>query len=105
VVSPKLEMQRTAGKLAFFLAGAYLIVLFGLAVTTATGNPIPLVGWPIALVPAAAFVYSSIDAVKLHQTEDDATAKHLWRRSLFYAVIGTALMVAAVVVINRIEAA
>jgi hypothetical protein len=103
VVSPKLEMQRTIGKLAFFLAGVYLLVVFGLVISTATGNPIPVVGWPIALVPAAAFVYSFIDAVKLHRTADEAATTQLWRRSILYAVIGSALTVAAVVVINRIE--
>ncbi|MFI6079104.1 hypothetical protein ACIA5C_47120 [Actinoplanes sp. NPDC051343] len=103
MVSPKLEMQRTAGKLAFFLAGVYLIVVFGLVVSTATGNPIPIVGWPIALVPAIAFVYAFIDAVKLHRTADDVESTKLWRRSLLYAVIGSVLTVAAVVIINRIE--
>ena len=102
MVSPKLEMQRTAGKLAFFLAGVYLLVIFGLVVSTATGNPIPLLGWPIALVPAAAFVYSCIDAVKLHRTADNAESTRLWRRSLFYAVIGAVLTVAAIIIINRI---
>jgi cytochrome b561 len=103
VVSPKLEMQRTAGKLAIFLAGIYVLVVFGLIVSTATGNPIPLVGWPIALVPAAAFVYSFIDAVKLHRTADVDESTRLWRRSLLYAVIGSALTIAAVVIINKIE--
>ena len=85
MVSPKLEMHRTAGKLAFFLAGIYLLVLFGLVVSTATGNPIPLIGWPMVLIPATAFAYSSIDAVKLHRTVDDAESTRLWRRSLLYA--------------------
>ena len=102
MVSPKLELQRTAGKLAFFLTGIYLLVVFGLAVSTATGNPIPLLGWPMVVVPATAFVYSVIDAVKLHRTTDNAESTRLWRRSLLYAVIGMTLTVAAVIVINRI---
>ena len=102
VVSPKLEMQRTAGKLAIFLAGIYLLVLFSMVVSTLGGDPVPLLGWPMALIPAAAFVYSFIDAVKLHRTTDEEEAKRLWRRSLFYAVIGAVLTVAAVVIINRL---
>jgi 4-hydroxybenzoate polyprenyltransferase len=102
VVSPRLEMQRSAGKFAIFLAGVYALVLFALVVSTVTGSPIPLVGWPMALVPAAAFGYSFIDAVKLHRTTDGPEATRLWRRSLLYAVIGTALTVVAVVVINQI---
>lgn len=102
MVSPKLEMRRSAGKLAVFLAGVYLLVLLSLVVSTATGKPIPLIGWPIALVPGAAFVYSSVDAVKLHQTTDEDDSKKQWRRSLSYAAIGSALLIAAVVIIHRI---
>lgn len=95
-------MQRSAGKLAFFLAGIYLMVLFGVVVSTAFGSPIPLLGWPILLLPAAAFVYSIIDAVRLHRTTDIATTTRLWRRSLLLAVIGTGVMILAVVITNRI---
>jgi hypothetical protein len=95
-------MQRSAGKLTFFLAGIYLMVLFGVVVSTASGSPIPLLGWPILLLPAAAFVYSIIDAVRLHRTSDIATTTRLWRRSLLLAVIGTGVMVLAVVITNRI---
>lgn len=102
MVSPKLDMQRAAGKLAIFLAGVYALVLFGLVVSTASGDPIPLVGWLIALVPAAAFVYSFVDAVRLHRTVEADQATALWRRCLLYAVIGTVLAVGAVVLINRI---
>ncbi|MCY1143591.1 hypothetical protein OWR29_36795 [Actinoplanes sp. Pm04-4] len=102
MVSPKLDMQRAAGKLAIFLIGVYALVLFGLVVSTASGDPIPLVGWPIALVPAVAFVYSFVAAVRLHRTAEPDQTAVLWRRSLLYAVIGTVLAVAAVVIINRI---
>ncbi|GGN26572.1 hypothetical protein FHR83_005056 [Actinoplanes campanulatus] len=100
--NPRLDMQRSAGKLAIFPAGIYLLVLFGVVVSTASGSPIPLIGWPILLLPAAAFSYSIIDAVKLHRTSDIAETTRLWRRSLLLAVIGTGLMVLAVVITNRI---
>jgi phosphoglycerol transferase MdoB-like AlkP superfamily enzyme len=95
-------MQRGAGKFAIFLVGIYALVLFGLVVSAVTGNPIPLAGWPAALVPGAAFGYAFIDAVKLHRTTDPATATKLWRRSLLLAVIGTVLLVGATIIINRI---
>jgi hypothetical protein len=102
VISPKLEAQRTAGKLSFFVAGVYVLVVFGLVVSTATGNPIPLIGWPMVLIPAVAFAYSVIDAVKLHRTTDDAETTRLWRRSLLFAAVGAFLTVAAVIIVNRI---
>jgi hypothetical protein len=41
-------------------------------------------------------------AVRLHRTAEPGQTAVLWRRSLLYAVIGTVLAVAAVVIINRI---
>ena len=102
MVNPRLEMQRLAGKFAFFFAGVYLLVLFGLVVSTASGDPIPLLGWPLILIPAGAFVPSCLAAVKLHRTTDGAALTDLWRRSLLYAAIGVVLMVAAVLIIERI---
>ncbi|WP_433828772.1 hypothetical protein ACQP2E_05440 [Actinoplanes sp. CA-015351] len=102
MVNPRLEMQRSAGKFAFFLTGVYLLVVFGLVVSTTTGYPIPIIGWPIVLLPGAAFVYSFIDAVKLHRTTDETATARLWRRSLLLAAIGMALLVAAVIIVNRI---
>ncbi|WP_229070820.1 hypothetical protein [Actinoplanes sp. DH11] len=102
MVSSRLDMQRGAGKFAIFLTGVYLLVIFGLVVSTTTGYSIPLLGWPIMLLPGAAFVVSFLDAVKLHRTADEVQAARLWRRSLLYAVAGTALLIAAVVIINGI---
>jgi hypothetical protein len=64
VVSQKLEMQRAAGKFAFLLAGVYLLTILALVVSAATGEPIPPVGLPMMLVPAAAFGYSCRYAVR-----------------------------------------
>jgi hypothetical protein len=103
LINPKLEMQRLAGKFAFLFAGVYLILLFSAVVTTATGAPIPLIGWPLMLIPAAAFVPSVIEAVKLHQTTDAAVLSALWWRSLGLAVAGLVLAVVAVIIVGRIE--
>ncbi|MEV8507867.1 hypothetical protein AB0368_24015 [Actinoplanes sp. NPDC051475] len=72
MVKPKPEMQRLAGKFAFLFTGVYLIILLSAVVTTASGEPIPLVGWPLLLLPAAAFVPSCIEGVRLHRTTDAA---------------------------------
>jgi hypothetical protein len=103
VVDPKLEMQRLAGKFAFFFTGIYLLILFGAVVTTVKGDPIPLIGWPLLLIPAAAFGPSFLDAVKLHRSIDGAELGRLWWRSLGMAVIGMLLAVTAVVIVGRIE--
>jgi len=102
VDGPRLEMHRSAGKLAIFLAGIYLLLLFAAAVSTASGNPIPLIGWPILLLPGPVFVVSFIDAVKLHRSSEVALTTRLWRRSLLLAIAGTGLMVLAAVITNRI---
>jgi hypothetical protein len=103
VVNPKVEMQRLAGKFAFLFAGVYLIILFSAVVSAATGNPIPLIGWPLLLIPAAAFVPSFIEGVRLHRTTDAAELSQLWWRSLGMAAIGLALAVAAVLIVGKIE--
>jgi hypothetical protein len=103
VVNPKLEMQRLAGKVAFLFAGVYLLILFSAVVTTSTGAPIPLVGWPLLLIPAAAFVPSFVEGVKLHRTTDAAVLSRLWWRSLGMAAIGLVLAVTAVIIVGRIE--
>lgn len=102
MINPKLEMQRLAGKFAFLFAGVYLIIVFSAVVTTATGAPIPLVGWPLLLIPAAVFVPSFVEGVKLHRTTDAVVLSRLWWRSLGLAVIGMALAVAAVIIVERI---
>jgi hypothetical protein len=102
VVNPKVELQRVAGKFAFFFAGCYLLVLFGAAVTTVNGDPIPVLGWLLLLLPAAAFVPSVLDAVKLHRSADTAALSQLWWRTLAFAAVGLALLVAAAVLVERI---
>ena len=103
MVNPKLEMQRLAGKFAFLFAGVYLLIVFSAVVSTATGAPIPLVGWPLLLIPAAVFVPSLVEGVKLHRTTDAALLSRLWWRSLGLAVIGLVLAIAAVIIVGRIE--
>jgi hypothetical protein len=63
-------MQQRAGKLAFF-CGIYLIIVFGAAVTTATGEPIPVMGWPLLLIPAAAsFRHSSTASSRVRRSRE-----------------------------------
>jgi hypothetical protein len=95
-------MQRLAAKVAFLFTGVYLIILFSAVVSTATGDPIPLIGWPLLLIPAAAFVPSVIEGVRLHRTSDAAARSRLWWRSLSLAVVGLALAVAAVLIVGEI---
>jgi hypothetical protein len=103
VVNPKVEMQRLAGKFAFLFAGVYLIILFSAVVSAATGDPIPLIGWALLLIPATAFIPSFLEGVRLHRTTDAAALSQLWWRSLGLAAVGLALAVGAVLIIGRID--
>ncbi|MEU4427560.1 hypothetical protein AB0F81_43630 [Actinoplanes sp. NPDC024001] len=102
MIKAKLEMQRAAAKFAIFLTGIYALMLFALLVSTLKDGMTPIAAWPIILTPGAAFIYSFVDAVKIHRTTDEGEAAKLWRRSLLYAVIGTVLLVVAALMVNRI---
>jgi hypothetical protein len=101
MIEPAMEMRRLVGKFAFFFAGVYLLVLFGAGVSTATGAHLPLLTWPLLLLPAAAFAHAVVDGVRLHRTADAAAVAHSWRRCLLYLVIGVVLVVTAPVMIER----
>ena len=100
-----LEMRRLVGKFAFLFAGIYLLVVFGAAVSAATGDPPPLVAWPLLLVPAAAFVVAVLDAVRLHRSNDPAVTGSLWRRCLLYTAIGMVLLIVAALYVEQMTAA
>lgn len=105
MVNPTLEMRRLAGKFAFFFAGVYALVIFGAVVSTIAGEPLPLLEWPPLLIPGAAFASAVVDAVRLHRTADAAVMKWLWRRCLMYTAMGMALLVASVVIVQRMAPA
>jgi hypothetical protein len=102
VVDPALEMRRVVGKLAFLFAGVYLIVLFGAVFSAAIGKRLPLVAWPLMLIPAAAFVPAVVDGFRLHLTEDPTAMKALWPRCLLYSGIGMVLFIATAFAVERI---
>lgn len=101
MVNPTVEMRRLVGKFAFFFAGVYLLVLFGAVVSTGTGAPLPLVAWPLLLLPAAALVPAVLDGLRLHRIADPAVMKALWRRCLLFIAIAVVLLVAAAAMVER----
>jgi hypothetical protein len=101
VLNPTLEIRRLVGKFAFFFVGVYVLVLFGAVVSMGTGEPLPLVAWPLLLLPAAAFVPAVLDGLRLHRTAGPAVMKALWRRCLLFTVIAIVLLVAATVMVKR----
>jgi hypothetical protein len=103
VVDPSLEMRRLAGKFAVLLAGVYVLVLFGVAVAALTHGALPGVTWPLLLLPAIAFTPSVVAALRLHQTSDLERMTTLWRRSLLLAAVGTALLVGAALVLDKVS--
>jgi len=96
-----MELRRVVGKLALLIAFVYLLALVAAVVGLAKGTSTSVLGLVFLLLPAAAFVISVRDAVRLHQTSDPERMKALWPRCALYAGIGLALLIAAVVIIDR----
>ncbi|ASW56801.1 hypothetical protein CIK06_25555 [Plantactinospora sp. KBS50] len=94
-------MQRLAGKFALLLAGIYVLFPFGMAVSTAAGEPIPLWGWPLLLLPAFLFAPAVIAAIRLHRTSDRDIGKRLWWRSLLLACTGFVLVIAVALILGE----
>ncbi|MDG4805810.1 hypothetical protein O7634_03460 [Micromonospora sp. WMMD1120] len=100
MVNPTLEMRRLAGKVAVLLAGVYVLVVFGAAVATASGDGVPWWGWLLLPLPAVPFVPSVTAAARLHRTSDPERTRALWRRSLGFAGVGLVLVIVVALVLN-----
>jgi peptidoglycan/LPS O-acetylase OafA/YrhL len=103
VFDPALEMRRLAGKVALLLAGIYVLVLFVVMVGVSKGTRLPVLEWVLLPLPAFAFGPAVVDAVRLHRTADPARMKPLWRRSLALAVLGSVVLVAEAMLIERMS--
>ena len=97
---PATELRRLVGKLAFFLAGCYAILLFSGLTAVLRGSSIPLLSWATVLVPGAMFLPATYYAVKLHTTADPQRMKVLWPRCAIYSVIGLALLAGTAIALN-----
>jgi hypothetical protein len=97
-------MRRLVGKFALLFAFVYVLVLLGGVIALVRGTSLPLISWALILLPAAAFVPSVVDAVRLHQTSDPDRLRELWRRCALYSVIGIVLLVATAIVLDRMNA-
>jgi hypothetical protein len=93
VIDPPLEMRRLAGKVAFLLAGIYVLFLFAAVVTLFNGRTLPLWKYGSILCPAALFIPSVLAGVRLHRTADKEQTRPLWRRSLILAVLGMVIVI------------
>jgi hypothetical protein len=100
-----MELRRVVGKFALLIAFVYVIALVAAVIGLAKGTSTPVLGYAFLLLPAAAFVVSVRDAVRLHQTSDPERMKALWPRCALYAGIGLALLSAAVMIIDRMNTA
>lgn len=98
-----MEMRRLVGKLAILLAFVYILVLVGGVVTLAGHTSVPVITWPMILIPAAAFVPAVIDAVQLHRTTDPGRTRALWRRCALYTIIGLALLIADALILSQVN--
>lgn len=59
--------------------------------------------WLLLLLPSVAFTPSVRDALRLHRTSDPTRMRLLWRRSLLLAGLGTLLLVAVPIVLDRVK--
>src|SRR4051794_6139235 len=98
-------MHRLTGKFAMFFTGAYLLVVFGVVFSAATGRPAPLLTWLLLSLPAIAFTPAVIVAVRLHRTSDLDQTRALWRRCALFAVAGLALLAVIAVMFDKAYAA
>lgn len=98
-----IEMRRLVGKFALLFAFIYVLVLFGGVVTLTQHTSVPVITWPLILLPGAAFVPAVIDAVRLHRTSDPDQLSSLWRRCALYSVIGMVLLVATAIILNQVN--
>jgi hypothetical protein len=103
-VNPTTEMRRLVGKFALLFAFVYVLVLLGGVIALVRGSSLPLISWALILLPAAAFVPSVVDAVRLHQTTDPDRMKQLWRRCALYSLIGIVLLATTAIILERMNA-
>jgi hypothetical protein len=103
MINPRLELRRVAGEVALLLSGVYVLVFAGMGVGVFEYHALSVAGWLLFLVPAAAFVPSALDAVRLLRIEDPDETKKLWWRSLLAALAGTAMWLLLIVAV-RLEA-
>jgi hypothetical protein len=104
VSGPGTDARRALGKLALFLAGVWALLFVVGIVVAAQGNlDIPVITWPLWLVPGFAFVPAAYFAVRLLQVDDPAVEKSLLGKAGLYAAVGLVLGIAAVAVLARVD--
>jgi hypothetical protein len=101
MVEPLVELRRTAGQFALLLTGIYLLGFIAVGLGIFRFHSLTLLAYPLYLIPAVAFVPSTIDAIRLQRTEDRNRTKTLWRRSLLLALTGTAMWVLIAFEVHR----
>lgn len=100
---PAVELRRLVGKFALLLAFVYVLALVAGVVSLVRGTSTSALGFVFLLLPAIAFAVSVQSAVELHQTSDPGRMKSLWPRCALYAAIGLGVLIAAVVIIDRMS--
>jgi ABC-type uncharacterized transport system permease subunit len=99
----RLGLRRLVGKFTLFLALIYTqIMVTGAVMALRNDSPAP-VTWLLLLTPAIAFVPAVVSAVNLHRTSDQQRVHILWRRCALLATTGTALMIAAALILREVN--
>jgi hypothetical protein len=100
VQDPARELRLVVGRVALLLAFVYVLALVAALIGLAKGDGIPVLGYAFLLLPAAAFVVSSHDAIKLHRASDVNRQKFLVKRCALYAGLGLVILISAAVAID-----
>ena len=98
-----IEIRRLVGKFALLFAFIYVLVLVGGIVALVQHVSVPIITWPLVLLPGAAFVPAVVDAIRLHRTLDPERLRDLWRRCAMYTVIGMVLLVATAIILSKVN--
>jgi hypothetical protein len=102
VTQPAAELRRLVGKFALLFAFIYLLFLMTGVFRAIRGPSLAVEGWPLFLIPGAAFVPAVVNAVRLHRTSDPDRLKTLWPRCAAFTVAGMVLIVAGTIAISKI---
>ena len=87
--------RRLVGKVVFFLALCWLVVLIAGVAGAVRGASLDPFNFAIMLIPGCAFAPAAHFAIKLHTTANPERLNQLWLKALIYGGAGLVLLFGA----------